>query len=226
MLAKDAKVVGLGILIMVMASAGLHAKAPSRVPDLGERKSELPGDPAAEEAKNPPLHGYGVSKTGVVGESHSGIGVEGSTFSATRPAGSFRNWSGGDHLQAGQPLKNIGPVFRVTQNGDVLVRGKLIGQKGDRGDVGPQGLIGPMGLPGKMGQKGDRGDVGPQGPQGLMGPPGPVGGKSIASCGVMATCSCNTGSLVTGSHAPCSVSADTGSCVGEGPQTYCCVCKL
>jgi len=185
-----------------MASAGLHAKAPSRVPDLGERKSELPGDPAAEEAKNPPLHGYGVSKTGVVGESHSGIGVEGSTFSATRPAGSFRNWSGGDHLQAGQPLKNIGPVFRVTQNGDVLVRGKLIGQKGDRGDVGPQG------------------------PQGLMGPPGPVGGKSIASCGVMATCSCNTGSLVTGSHAPCSVSADTGSCVGEGPQTYCCVCKL
>ena len=212
MLVKILNVIGVGVLITVIASASLHAQVSTSFPS--DSSGEGPAirhaleTPAEREAKNPPLKGYSARNTGVFGDSDSGIGVEGFTSSARSPAASFRNWSdSGDHLQAGQPLKNTGPVFRVTHNGDVLVRGRLIGQKGD---TGPEGKQGPEGK---------------RGPEGKQGPPGP-GGKSIAICGIMATCNCNTGSLVTGSHAPCVVTADTGSCKGEGPQTYCCVCKI
>jgi hypothetical protein len=77
-----------------------------------------------------------------------------------------------------------------------------------------------------MGLTGPQGPQGPGGPQGPQGPPGPQGGKSVATCGVMAGCSCGASSLVAGIHAPCTVSADTGGCSGDGPQTWCCVCKL
>lgn len=220
-------VIGIGIGIVVLASAVSYAQQPrvSTTLERGVSRAELQKPPAEREAKHPPLVGFGVSAFGVDGQSENGTGVYGATSSAKAAGGWFENLAAGDHLQAGGMLKDIGPRFRVTNNGDVLLRGRLIGAKGDQGDQGPQGVAGPAGptgAQGPVGRTGDRGPVGPQGPQGLVG-----GSKSVAICGVMAACGCITGSLVASSHAPCSVSADTGGCtLGEGPQSWCCVCKL
>jgi hypothetical protein len=209
--------------IAVPASAVLYAQPILRPKDPVAIQLQKP--PAEREKNNPPLVGFGVSKFGVDGESENAVGVYGATNGGAKSAGGwFENLSAGDHLRAGPMLKNIGPQFRVTNNGDVLVRGRLIGAKGDQGDQGPQGVPGPVGGQGPVGRAGDRG---PAGPQGLTGPQGAVGGKSVAVCGVMAICSCSAGTLVTSAHAPCSAAADTGSCtLGEGPQSFCCVCKL
>jgi len=221
------RMIGIGIGIVVLASAALFAQprppGPHTTINESASRAALLPTPAQREAKHPPLEGFGVHVAGVDGQSESGEGVYGATSSAKAAGGWFENLSGGDHLQAGGMLKNSGVVFRVTNNGDVLVRGRLIGAKGDQGDQGPQGVAGPQGPAGSQGIVGRAGDRGPAGPQG---PQGPVGGKSVAICGVMAACGCSAGSLVAGSHAPCSVSADTGACTGEGPQTWCCVCRL
>jgi hypothetical protein len=112
------------------------------------------------------------------------------------------------------------PALRVANNGDVFVRGRLLGAKGDQGDPGPPGPQGPLGPPGPPGP------TGASGPQGPPGPIGPPGVKTVAMCGVVPTCSCSSGQLVIGAHAPCHVTADTGTCTGEGPNIWCCVCRL
>jgi len=223
-MARDKRVIGIGIGIGVLVSAGLYAQPSSNATvNAGAEHGAALETPAQKQAKHPPLRGFGVTAFGVEGESDQGTGVHGATSSAVGTGGWFENLGGGDHLQAGGLLKNIGPKFRVANNGDVIVRGRVIGAKGDKGETGPQGaqgVPGPIGGQGPMGRTGDRGPTGPQGPQ------GPVGGKSIAACGVMALCGCGAGTLVVSSQAPCSVSADTGGCTGEGAQVLCCVCKL
>lgn len=227
MMAKDMKVIGIGFGIVVLASAGLYAQPSSHATiNQGESHGMASETPAQKQAKHPPLRGFGVTTFGVEGEGEDGIGVHGATNSTKAAGGWFENLNGGDHLQAGGFRKNTGALFRVTNNGDVVVRGRVIGAKGDKGDQGEQGLQGvpgPQGLSGGQGSIGRTGDRGPAGPQG---PQGPVGGKSIAACGVMAACGCGAGTLVVSSHAPCAVSADTGGCSGNGDQTLCCVCKL
>lgn len=109
------------------------------------------------------VYGEAVNGTGTVGKSTTwhgvygetqstigGVGVYGTTDSAQSAGGEFHNKGGGDLIRAGKDT-----VFRVSNNGDVFVRGQRIG------------ATGPQGIPG------------PQGPQGLRGPPGPV---SRAGC--------------------------------------------
>lgn len=218
--------IGIGAAgVALLGTAALYAQPGART---GVRASSGTGiqvplkTPAEREAANPPRIGFGVNAPGVEGESATNWGVFGATSGVKSAGGQFENLAGGDHLTAGRN----GELFRVTTNGDVLVRGRLIGAKGDRGDPGEQGVPGPRGLtgaPGPVGPPGARGATGPSGP---TGPQGPAGGKSVASCGIMSTCNCNAGALISGIHAPCSVTADTGSCVGEGPQTWCCICRL
>jgi hypothetical protein len=228
-MARNKRVIGIriGIGIGVLVSAAVYAQPGTHATgNPGESHGAAQETPAQKEAKHPPLRGFSVTVFGVEGESDQGTGVHGATSSAKAAGGWFENLGGGDHLQAGGLLKNIGPVFRVANNGDVVVRGRVIGAKGDKGDQGDtgaqgaQGPQGPTGAQGVMGSTGDRGPAGPQGPQ------GPIGGKSVAACGAMAFCGCGAGTLVISSSAPCSVSADTGSCTGDGPQVRCCVCKL
>jgi hypothetical protein len=66
---------------------------------------------------------------------------------------------------------------------------------------------------------GQQGPAGPQGPQGLPGPPV----RTSAICTVSAGCGC-TGRVISFVSAPCSVTADTGSCQHPGSGS-CCVCS-
>ena len=82
------------------------------------------------------------SNSGVWGNNTGGgYGVAGSTSSADAAGGVFSN-SAGDQIQAGTDLQN--PVFRVSRDGDVYVRGTLIGQRGKDGINGKDGRDAPV----------------------------------------------------------------------------------
>ena len=128
---------------------------------------------------------------GVVGSSKKGIGVWGSTNSGSATGGEFHNNGGGDLIRAGD-----GTVFRVLNNGDVLVRGQKIGAAGAQG---------------AQGQKGDQGPSGPA-------------VHTVSVCANMTglgnpTCPC-TNRTVTRQAGACTVTSDTGSC--SAAQNGCC----
>ena len=146
----------------------------------------------------------GVSDTqaGVEGQSQGYVGVWGETRAPSGAGGEFHNNGGGDLIRAGP-----GGVFRVSNNGDVFVRGQLIGA------IGPEG---PPGLPG---------------PPGPPGPPG-ISVRTVAVCGSgdgQGKCNCagreiarQIASLATPG---CSVTSDTGACgIPIGAIGVCCVC--
>lgn len=146
------------------------------------------------------------SNSGVWGNNTGGgYGVAGSTSSADAAGGVFSN-SAGDQIQAGTDLQN--PVFRVSHDGDVYVRGTLIGQRGK------DGINGTNGVNGKDGKD------------------APV---VVAVCFKPATPSNATGACASAcsgtvvTHVPggCSVSTGTPGqgCEWQGEDGFCCVCK-
>lgn len=84
--------------------------------------------------------GVSTNASGVEGNSTSGTGVWGATSSKSAAGGEFHNNGGGDLIRAGKDT-----VFRVAPNGDVFVRGQLIGTTGAQGPQGPKGDPGPPG---------------------------------------------------------------------------------
>lgn len=147
------------------------------------------------------------SNSGVWGNNTGGgYGVAGSTSSADAAGGVFSN-SAGDQIQAGTDLQN--PVFRVSHDGDVYVRGTLIGQRGK------DGINGTNGINGKDGKD------------------APV---VVAACfqssnpsnssGACAS-ACSGGQIVTHQSGGCIVSTGTPgqSCQWLGVDGVCCVCK-
>lgn len=90
--------------------------------------------------------GISEKNTAVEGNSNQGTGVWGSTNNASTAGAEFHNNGGGDLIRAGKNTE-----FRVQNNGDVLVRDKLLGQKGDKGDTGGKGADGERGIPGPPG---------------------------------------------------------------------------
>jgi hypothetical protein len=133
--------------------------------------------------------GVSEQRTAVEGNSAQGIGVWGSTNSASAAGGEFHNNQGGDLIRAGKDT-----VFRVSNNGDVFVRGQRIGATGPQGPLGPQG------------------------------PPGPPGVRTVAVCAEATglgnpTCPCQN-RTVTRQAGPCTVTSDTGSC--SAAQNGCC----
>ena len=149
--------------------------------------------------------GVSDTKNGVEGQSQGHVGVWGETRAPSGAGGEFHNNGGGDLIRAGP-----GGVFRVSNNGDIFVRGQLIGA------IGPEGPPGPSGSPG---------------PPGPPGPPGtPV--RTVAVCGGgdgQGKCNCagreiarQIASLTTPG---CSVTSDTGACgIPIGAIGVCCVC--
>jgi hypothetical protein len=140
------------------------------------------------------VFGTSTKGVGVEGQSTSLIGVYGATKSKSAAGGEFQNSGGGDLIRAGKKS-----VFRVLNNGDVLVRGQKIGSKGD---------------PGMPGVQGPKGDPGPQGPA----------VSTVAVCADMTglgnpTCPC-TNRTVTRQAGACTVTSDTGSCSAQ--QNGCC----
>lgn len=138
------------------------------------------------------VRGTSVDGRGIEGWSTKSEGVWGTTSSATAAAAEFTNTGGGDHLRAG--------AFRVLANGDVQVRGQLLGT------AGPQG---------------------PPGPQGIQGPPGPAV-RTVAVCAEFSgvgnpTCPCQ-GATVTRQSGICTVTSDTGGCSAQ-TNGCCAVCK-
>lgn len=140
----------------------------------------------------------GVSErnTAVEGNSKDGTGVWGVTESPNAAGGEFHNSGGGDLVRAGKNTE-----FRVTNNGDVLVRGQKIGAAGSQGVQGPKGDPGPAGLP----------------------------TKTIAACG--SSCSCQSGRTISiifstlENPLGCMVTSETGSCqINTGSAGSCCVC--
>jgi hypothetical protein len=113
--------------------------------------------------------------------------------------GEFHNNGGGDLIRAGS-----GGVFRVSNNGDVFIRGQLIGAPGP---------------------------LGPPGPPGSPGPPGPPV-HTVAVCGGgsgQGKCNCAGREIarqIAGPATPgCSVTSDTGACgIPVGAIGVCCVC--
>lgn len=161
------------------------------------------------------VHGQSDAKahSGVWGENTGGgFGVAGSTKSdSSATAGIFTNFGSGDHIQAGDPTD---PVFQVSNNGDVLVRGELIGKEGPPGKDGTVGKNGVPGVPG---------------PPGIQGPPGPPGPavRTIAVCSAkpstgLANCSC-IGRVISTMGEECTVTSDTGTC-SAGSGGCCVVC--
>ncbi len=149
--------------------------------------------------------GISDTRTGVEGRSHSHVGVWGTTEAQTGAGGEFHNTGGGDLIRAG-----VGGLFRVTNTGDVLVRGQPISATGPEGPSGSPGLPGPPG---------------PQGPPGA-----PV--HTVAVCGGgsgQGKCNCTGREIARQVASPatpgCSVTADTGACaIPVGATGVCCVC--
>jgi hypothetical protein len=142
---------------------------------------------------------WGETKTGrgVVGISEGdGTGVWGENSSASAAAGAFKNSGSGDLISAGT---GQGTMFRVLNNGDILVRGQKIGL------------------------------AGPQGPKGDQGPPGSPGPAvhTIAVCQSptlgSGVCPCS-GRTITKVSGVCSVSSETGSCSSDIAGGCCAVC--
>lgn len=143
------------------------------------------------------VRGVGVKGAGVSGSSVQWLGVFGTTESPEAAGGEFQNEGGGDLLRAGQ-----NGAFRVLNNGDVLVRGQIIGATGAPGATGAQGAQGPKGDPG---------------------PPGPAV-RTVAVCADMTglgnpTCPC-TNRTVARHAGACTVTSDTGTCSAQ--QNGCC----
>ncbi len=143
--------------------------------------------------------GVSNTKTGVEGQSQGHVGVWGETRSPSGAGGEFHNNGGGDLIRAG-----LDGVFRVSNNGDVFVRGQRLGT------------------------------AGPEGPSGPPGPPGPPGAAvhTIAVCGGgsgQGKCNCTGREIARQVASPttpgCSVTSDTGACgVPVGAIGVCCVC--
>ena len=72
--------------------------------------------------------GISDTKAGVEGQSRGYVGVWGETRSPSGAGGEFHNYGGGDLIRAGSD-----GVFRVSNNGDVFVRGQLMGATGPEG---------------------------------------------------------------------------------------------
>ena len=72
--------------------------------------------------------GVSDTKAGVEGQSQGYVGVRGETRAPSGAGGEFHNYSGGDLIRAGSE-----GVFRVSNNGDVFVRGQLMGATGPEG---------------------------------------------------------------------------------------------
>jgi hypothetical protein len=86
--------------------------------------------------------GVSDTKAGVEGQSQGHVGVWGETRAPSGAGGEFHNHGGGDLIRAGP-----GAVFRVSNNGDVFVRGQLFGATGSEGPPGPPGPPGSPGSP-------------------------------------------------------------------------------
>lgn len=84
-------------------------------------------------------------------------------------------------------------------------------------------------LRGAQGPRGPQGPPGPAGARGPTGPPGPAVANTFAVCRGEGTGTCigvcSGGTLEGKSAAPCSVTADTGSCQWGGDGGECCVCS-
>ena len=72
--------------------------------------------------------GISDTKAGVEGQSQGYVGVWGETRALSGAGGGFHNYGGGDLIRAGSE-----GVFRVSNNGDVFVRGQLMGATGPEG---------------------------------------------------------------------------------------------
>lgn len=143
------------------------------------------------------VRGVGHKGAGVSGSSKQWLGVFGATESPQAAGGKFQNTGGGDLLRAGQ-----NGAFRVLNNGDVLVRGQIIGATGAQGATGAPGAQGPKGDPGS---------------------PGPAV-RTVAVCADATplgnpTCSCSN-RTVTRTAGACTVTSDTGPC--SASQNGCC----
>lgn len=153
----------------------------------------------------------GSTGRGVIGESTSGAsasyGVEGRAVSASGAAGHFVNTAG--DLIIGRSSATGDAKFRVANNGDVYVRGVLVGQRGPKGDRGAPGRDGDDGAPGTQGQKGDRG-------------PGVATTFCVVHSQTNCQAVCSNGSeLVASVLSPCSTS---NGCSEQGTGSSCCVC--
>ena len=146
--------------------------------------------------------GISDAKAGVEGQSHSHVGVWGITEALSGAGGEFHNSGGGDLIRAG-----VGGLFRVSNTGDVFVRGQPVSVAGPEGPPGSPGLPGPQGPPGA-----------------------PV--HTVAVCGGgggQGRCNCTGREIARQVASPptpgCSVTADTGACaIPVGAIGVCCVC--
>jgi hypothetical protein len=140
--------------------------------------------------------GVSDTKAGVEGQSQGHVGVLGETRAPSGAGGEFHNNGGGDLIRAGS-----GGVFRVSNNGDVFVRGQLIGA------TGPEGSPGPPGPPGT-----------------------PVHTVAVCGGGSgQGKCNCAGREIARQIASPatpgCSVTSDTGACgIPIGAIGVCCVC--
>ena len=140
--------------------------------------------------------GVSDTKAGVEGQSQGYVGVWGETRAPSGAGGEFHNNGGGDLIRAGP-----GGVFRVSNNGDVFVRGQLIGA------TGPEGAPGPPGPPGS-----------------------PIHTVAVCGGGSgQGKCNCAGREIarqIAGLATPgCSVTSDTGACgIPIGAIGVCCVC--
>jgi hypothetical protein len=104
------------------------------------------------------------------------------------------------------------------------------GPAGATGPQGPQGLTGPQGLqglPGVTGATGARGPTGPTGPTVSTSAACADGAFSVGTPCVP-QCGSTTARVVAYQTGECSVTSDTGSCLGHNAGTklgLCCVCK-
>jgi hypothetical protein len=137
----------------------------------------------------------GVSETqaGVEGYSQSDVGLRGTTRAPSGAGGEFQNDGGGDLIRAG-----AGGVFRVSNTGDIFVRGQLVGA------TGPEGPPGPPGAPVRTVAVCGGGDG-----QGRCN----CTGREIAR------------QRATTATPGCSVTSDTGACaLPIGASGVCCIC--
>jgi hypothetical protein len=148
----------------------------------------------AKSEKASGVHGTSTNGVGVEGQSVSWFGVYGATKNGAAAGAEFQNSGGGDLIRGG-----TNGAFRVANNGDVFVRGQIIGREG------------------------------PRGPQGVPGPPGPPGPavQTSAVCQSPefgnAGCPCN-GNTVTRVGGACQVTSQTGSCSNNRSNGCCAVC--
>ena len=158
--------------------------------------SESSGGVVGQSNQSEGVQGVSHDAAGVLGRSDNWNGVFGTTKSSQAAGGEFQNTGGGDLIRAGQA-----GVFRVLNNGDVLIRGQKIGV------------------------------TGPQGPQGPAGPPGPATHTSAVCVGPGGSqCSCSN-KTISFALSDCTVTSDTGTCTATSSGTpgnifhgSCCVC--